>query len=152
MSTSRVLAGMLGPMILVVEPISMPYLKGKGFGMPPGMLCSPAFVQKQSPKLLSRCVPLQGIWPRGQFWGFWEQWPLWSVTSWYNNFYHGQSERTKKLSWMEEAQLVCHASRGFTYTRLLKFYLPGISIKIMVYLLFKLFKKVFHIWGHKIFF
>lgn len=66
MSTSRVLAGMLGPIILVEEPISMPYLKGKGLGMPPGMLYSIAFVQKQNPKLLSRCVPLQGMWPRGQ--------------------------------------------------------------------------------------
>lgn len=33
MSTSRVLAGMLGPIMLVEEPISTSYLKGKGFSM-----------------------------------------------------------------------------------------------------------------------
>lgn len=32
-STSRVLAGMLGPIMLVEELISTSYLKGKGFGM-----------------------------------------------------------------------------------------------------------------------
>lgn len=33
MSTSRVLAGMLGPIMLVEELISTSYLKGRGFGM-----------------------------------------------------------------------------------------------------------------------
>lgn len=60
MSTSRVLAGILGPMMLVEEPISTPYLKGEGVG-------APQVSQEQSPKLLSRCAPLQGVRPRTQF-------------------------------------------------------------------------------------